>query len=89
MSTFHGKPEGAKIIDWERIKEAPSSRSVVPRSHPLLEASPIRYPETWVHGCKGLKVYGPTISVVDANEKLLGDVSVEWELADRKWDTGE
>ena len=58
--------------------EAPPSQPVLPQSHPLLEASPIRYPETWVNLCRDLKVYGPTVSVVDQEYRLMGDVSVEW-----------
>jgi len=78
VSAFHGKPEGAKTIDRERTMKAPPSQPVLPQSHPLLEASPIRYPETWVTLCRNLKVYGPTVSVVEQEYRLLGDVSVEW-----------
>jgi len=86
VSAVHGKPEGAKTIDRERTREAASSQPVLPRSHPLLEATPIRYPETWVHDCEGLKGYGPTISVVDSHDRLLGDVSVEWgRKANENW----
>ena len=75
---LHGRPEGARTVDRERSRDAEPSRPVLPRSHPLLEVAPIRYPETWVQRHQGLKVYGPTISVVDANDRLLADVSVEW-----------
>lgn len=75
---LHGKPESARTVDRERSRDAEPSQPVLPRSHPLLEVTPIRYPETWVQSYQGLKVYGPTISVVDANDRFLADVSVEW-----------
>lgn len=50
----------------------------MPRSHPFLETPLIRYPATWVQESKGLRVFGPTVSVVDADGFLWADVSVEW-----------
>lgn len=74
----HGKPEGAKTIDPERLKEAMPSRPMVPNAHPLLATRQIEYRETWVKKCEGLKVYGPTVAVVDSQNNLRADVSVEW-----------
>jgi len=74
----HGKPEGAKTIDPERVKEAMPSRPVLPNAHPLLATPHINHRETWVKRCEGVKVYGPTVSVVEAGGILLADVSVEW-----------
>lgn len=86
VSAFHGKPEGAKTVDPARAKEAAPSRPVLPQSHPLLEATPNRYPETWVEEAKGLSVYGPTVAVVGADGRLWANVSVEWgRKAEENW----
>jgi capsular polysaccharide biosynthesis protein len=71
-------PAGAKTIDPQRVKEAMPSRPVLPQRHPLLEANPISYRGTWVRKYESLKVFGPTVSVVDNDGQLLVDVSVEW-----------
>lgn len=84
--TFFGKPEGARIVDGEREILAPPSRPILPHRHPLLETPSIRYPGTWVKGCKGLRVFGPSVSLVDENSLLLADVSVEWgKKPDENW----
>jgi len=82
----HGKIEGAKTIDPERTKEAPSSTPVLPKVHPLLATNPISYRSTWVAKLQGLRVFGPTVSVVDEGGELLADVSVEWgRKAEENW----
>jgi capsular polysaccharide biosynthesis protein len=59
---------------------------MLPKEHPLLATRQIDYRETWVKGCKDLKVYGPTVSVIDEAEHLLADVSVEWgRKAEENW----
>jgi len=82
----HGKPEGAKTVDEERTKVAPPSHPVLPKIHPLLATNPISYRSTWAQRFRGLKVFGPTVSVVDEDGQLLEDVSVEWgRKAEENW----
>lgn len=86
ISVRHGKPEGAKTVDEERTKVAPPSHPVLPKIHPLLATNPISYRSTWAQRFRGLKVFGPTVSVVDESGKLLADVSVEWgKKAEDNW----
>ena len=86
ISVRHGKPEGAKTVDEERTKVAVPSRPVLPKIHPLLATNPISYRSTWVAKFKGLRVFGPTVSVVDEGGELLVDVSVEWgRKAEENW----
>ena len=86
ISVRHGKPEGAKTVDEERTKVAPPSHPVLPKIHPLLATNPISYRSTWAQRFKGLKVFGPTVSVVDEGGELLADVSVEWgKKAEDNW----
>jgi len=73
-----GKPKGGETVDSARVKEAMPSRPILPHRHPLLETSSISHRSTWVQKCGGLKVYGPSVSVVDNGGQLLADVSVEW-----------
>ena len=82
----HGRPKGAKTVDEERTKEVPPSHPVLPKIHPLLATNPISYRSTWVQRFKGLKVFGPTVSVVDGGGGQLADVSVEWgKKAEDNW----
>jgi capsular polysaccharide biosynthesis protein len=82
----HGKPEGAKTVDEERTKVAVPSRPVLPKIHPLLATNLISFRSTWAQRFKGLKVFGPTVSVVDGGGGLLADVSVEWgKKAEDNW----
>jgi len=82
----HGKPEGAKTIDPERVKEAIPSRLILPHRHPLLEPNSISYLGTWVRRYESVKVFGPTVGVVDNGGQLLADVSVEWgRKAEENW----
>jgi capsular polysaccharide biosynthesis protein len=82
----HETIEGVKTIDPERTKEAPPSTPVLPKVHPLLATNPISYRSTWVAKLKGLRVFGPTVSVVDQAGQLLADVSVEWgRKAEENW----
>lgn len=86
LSVRYGKTDGVKAIDPERTKEAPPSTPVLPKIHPLLATNPISYRSTWVAKIKGLKVFGPTVSVVDEGGELLADVSVEWgRKAEENW----
>jgi hypothetical protein len=78
ISVRHGKPEGAKTVDEERTKVAPPSRPVLPKIHPLLATNLISFRSTWAQRFKGLKVFGPTVSVVEESGELLADLSVEW-----------
>ena len=85
-AVLHGVPDGARTIDPERSREAPPSRPVLPQRHPLLEANSISYRGTWVQRFERVKVYGPTVSVVDDSGQLLADVSVEWgRKAEENW----
>jgi len=82
----HGKIKGAETIDPERTKEATPSAPVLPKVHPLLATNPISYRSTWVAKLKRLRVFGPTVSVVDEGGELLADVSVEWgRKAEENW----
>jgi len=86
ISVRHGKPEGAKTVDEERTKVAPPSSPVLPKIHPLLATNLISFRSTWTQRFKGLKVFGPTVSVVNECGKLLADVSVEWgKKAEDNW----
>ena len=86
ISVRHGKPEGAKTVDEERTKVAVPSRPVLPKIHPLLATNLISFRSTWAQRFKGLKVFGPTVSVVDGGGGLLADVSVEWgKKAEDNW----
>jgi len=81
-----GMPEGARTIDPERAKEAMPSRPALPYRHPLLEVSPISYRGTWARRYESVKVFGPTVSVMDKDGQLLADVSVEWgRQAEENW----
>jgi len=65
---------------------APPSHPVLPKIHPLLATNPISYRSTWAQRFRGLKVFGPTVSVVDEDGQLLEDVSVEWgRKAEENW----
>lgn len=66
------------MIDAERFREASPSHPILPNAHPLLATPRIEYRGTWAHQLKNCRVFGPTISVVDAEGRLLADVSVEW-----------
>ena len=86
VEVFAGMPDGSQVINLEQVKEASASRPVLPHKHPLLEFSPIRYSRTWAKECKGLRVYGPTVAVVDEAGQLLAEVSVEWgRKAEENW----
>ena len=74
----YGMPIGARMVDGEIKKSAPASCPILPHAHPLLATRQIEYRETWVKRWEELKVYGPTVAVVDSGSNLLADVSVEW-----------
>ena len=86
INVGYGKFFGAKTIDPERTKEATPSKPVLPKIHPLLATNPISYRSTWVVKFKRLRVFGPTVTVVDEGGELLADVSVEWgRKAEENW----
>lgn len=86
ISVRHETIEGVKTIDPERTKEATPSAPVLPKVHPLLATNPISYRSTWVAKLQGLRVFGPTVSVVDEGGALLADMSVEWgRKAEENW----
>ena len=86
LSVRYGKVKGLETIDPERTKEATPSAPVLPKVHPLLVINPISYRSTWVAELKRLRVFGPTVSVVDEGGELLADVSVEWgRRAEENW----
>ena len=59
-------------------REAPASNPVLPQSHPHLDKSILWVGPSWCVPLKRVAVYGPTIAVVDDQQRLLGDVSCEW-----------
>jgi len=86
LGVRYGKVKGLETIDPERMKEATPSTPVLPKIHPLLATNPISYRSTWVAELKRLRVFGPTVSVVDEGGELLADVSVEWgRKAEENW----
>lgn len=86
VNVLHGKPPGGCVIDQERNKGEIVSGPMLPKEHPLLTTRQIDYRGTWVKGCKDLKVYGPTVNVVDEAGHLLADVSIEWgRKAEENW----
>lgn len=59
-------------------REAPASYPVLPQGHPHLGESTLWYSQSWCAPLKRVTVYGPTIAVVDTQQRLFGDVSCEW-----------
>jgi capsular polysaccharide biosynthesis protein len=59
-------------------REAPGSYPVLPQSHPNLGESSLWVVPSWCAPLKRVAVYGPTVAVVDEQQRLLGDVSCEW-----------
>jgi capsular polysaccharide biosynthesis protein/glycosyltransferase involved in cell wall biosynthesis len=55
-----------------------ASQPVLPHNHPHLRSSKICLGQSWCASIKGATVYGPTVAVVDAQQRLLTDVSCEW-----------
>jgi len=66
--------QGRKPVSWD----APASDPVLPQSHPHLDKSVLWVGPSWCVPLKRVAVYGPTIAVVDDQQRLLGDVSCEW-----------
>jgi len=60
------------------LREAPASYPVLPKSHPHLGESTLWYGQSWCTAIERVTVYGPTVAVVDGQQRLLGDVSCEW-----------
>jgi len=69
-----GLVQGRKPV----FREAPASDPVLPQRHPHLGKSILWVGPTWCVPLKRVAVYGPTIAVVDDQQRLLGDVSCEW-----------
>ena len=59
-------------------REAPGSYPVLPQGHPNLGKSSLWVVPSWCAPLKRVAVYGPTVAVVDEQQRLLGDVSCEW-----------
>lgn len=78
IGTRRGVPAAARMVDAEKLLPAPPSHPVLPRPHPLLSASPLRFPATWAKEFRYLQIYGPSVTAVDSQELLLADVSIEW-----------
>lgn len=59
-------------------REAPASDPVLPQRHPHLGKSTPWVGQSWCASLKSVTVYGPTIAVIDNQQRLLSDVSIEW-----------
>jgi len=60
------------------LLDAPASYPLLPQSHPRLCESTFWVGSSWCAQIERVTVYGPTIAVVDDQQRLLGDVSIEW-----------
>ena len=60
------------------LREEPISYPVLLQSHPHLGESTLGYGQFWRAAIERVTMYGPTVSVVDQKQGLLGDVSCEW-----------
>jgi len=58
--------------------EGPASYPVLPQSHPHLGEGTLGDGQSWCALLERVAVYGPTISIVDNQRRLLSDVSIEW-----------
>lgn len=75
------KPWGVlprKVIDKKRTHLVQESYRVWPHPHPHLRTNSLEYPETGVAELSGATVYGPTIGVVDKENHLIPEVSIQW-----------
>ena len=69
-----GFSKGKKLV----LREAPASYPVLPQSHPHLCEGTLWGEQSWCALLERVVVYGPTIAVVDSQQRLLSDVSIEW-----------
>ena len=67
-----------KVIEKKRTHIVQESCRVWPHPHPHLCTSSLEYPETGVAKLSGATVYGPTIGVVDKENHLIPEVSIQW-----------
>ena len=67
-----------KIIDKKRTHLVKESCRAWPHPHPHLCANSLEYPETGVAELSEATVYGPTVGVVDKENHLIPEVSIQW-----------
>ena len=67
-----------KVIEKKRTHLVHESDRAWPYPHPHLCASSLEYPETGVAELSGATVYGPTVGVVDKENHLIPEVSIQW-----------
>ena len=67
-----------KVIEKKRTHIVQESCRVWPHPHPHLCTSSLEYPETGVAELSGATVYGPTVGVVDKENRLIPEVSIQW-----------
>ena len=67
-----------KVIEKKRTHLVQESNRAWPYPHPHLCANSLEYPETGVVELSGATVYGPTVGVVDKENHLIPEVSIQW-----------
>ena len=67
-----------KVIEKKRTHLVQEANRVWPHPHPHLCANSLEYPETGVAELSGATVYGPTVGVVDKENQLIPEVSIQW-----------
>lgn len=67
-----------KVIEKKRTHLVQDSCRVWPQPHPHLCMSSLEYPETGVAELSGATVYGPSVGVVDKENQLIPEVSIQW-----------
>lgn len=67
-----------KVIEKKRTHLVQESNRAWPYPHPHLCANSLEYPETGVAELSGATVYGPTVGVVDKENQLIPEVSIQW-----------
>ena len=68
-----------KVIEKKRTHLAQEANRVWPHPHPHLCPNFLEYPETGVAELSWATVYGPTVGVVDKENQLIPEVSIQWE----------
>ena len=67
-----------KVIEKKRTHLVQDSCGVWPHPHPHLCTSSLEYPETGVAELSGATVYGPTVGIIDKENQLIPEVSIQW-----------
>jgi len=67
-----------KVIEKKRTHLGEEAYRIWPHPHPHLCANSLEYPETGVAELSGATVYGPTVGVVDQENHLIPEVSIQW-----------